>query len=77
MSKAVRIRIHRCCEFDSQWSIFADFETPRCKFCTKMPEMSELCYLGKTRIPNLKPAFSTYCINYSFFMFTCYFKPTK
>ena len=28
--------------------IFADFETPRCQFCTKMPEMSDLCYLGKT-----------------------------
>ena len=27
--------------------IFADFETPRCQFCTKMPD---LCYLGKTRI---------------------------
>ena len=26
--------------------IFADFETPRCQFCTKM---AELCYLGKTR----------------------------
>ena len=30
--------------------IFADFETPWCQFCTKMPEMSDLCYLGKTRI---------------------------
>ena len=30
--------------------IFADFETPRCQFCTKMPEMSNLYYLGKTRI---------------------------
>ena len=30
--------------------IFADFETPRCKFCTKMPEMSDLCYLGKTQL---------------------------
>ena len=30
--------------------IFADFETLRCHFCTKMPEMSELCYLGKTRV---------------------------
>ena len=30
--------------------IFADFETPRCQFCTKMPEMSDLCYLGKTRV---------------------------
>ena len=30
--------------------IFAYFETPRCQFCTKMPEMSDLCYLGKTRL---------------------------
>ena len=30
--------------------IFADFETPRCQFCTKMPEMSDLCYLGKARL---------------------------
>ena len=29
--------------------IFADFETPRCQFCTKLPEMSDLCYLRKTR----------------------------
>ena len=29
---------------------FADFETPRCQFCTKMPEMSDLCYLGKNSI---------------------------
>ena len=26
--------------------IFADFETMWCQFCTKMPEMSDLCYLG-------------------------------
>ena len=30
--------------------IFADFETPWCQFCTKMPEMSDLCNLGKTRM---------------------------
>ena len=30
--------------------ILADFETPRCQFCTKMPEMLDLCYLGKTRL---------------------------
>ena len=30
--------------------IFADFETPGCQFCTKMPEMLDLCYLGKTRL---------------------------
>ena len=30
--------------------IFAEFETPRCQFCTKMPEMSDLYYLGKTRV---------------------------
>ena len=30
--------------------IFADFETPQSQFCTKLPEMSDLCYLGKTRL---------------------------
>ena len=30
--------------------IFTDFETPQCQFCTKLPEMSDLCYLGKTRL---------------------------
>ena len=30
--------------------IFVDFETPRCQFCTQMPEMLDLCYLGKTRM---------------------------
>ena len=30
--------------------IFADFETPRCQFCVKLPEMSNLSYLGKTRL---------------------------
>ena len=35
---------------DNFRSIFADFETPRCQFCTKMPEMSDLCYLGKIRM---------------------------
>ena len=30
--------------------IFADFETPQCQFCTKMSEMSDLFYLGKTRL---------------------------
>ena len=30
--------------------IFADFETPRCQFCTKLPEMSDLCNLEKTRM---------------------------
>ena len=29
---------------------FADFETPWCQICTRMPEMSDLCYLGKTRM---------------------------
>ena len=33
---------------------FADFETPRCQFCTKMPEMLDLCYLGKTRLKLLQ-----------------------
>ena len=33
--------------------IFADFETPQ--FCTKIPEMSDLCYLGKnsTKVPSV------------------------
>ena len=30
--------------------IFADSKTPQCQFCTKMPEMSDLCYLGKNRL---------------------------
>ena len=30
--------------------IFADFGTPQCQFCTKMPEMSDLCYLGNTGV---------------------------
>ena len=34
--------------------MFADFETPRCQFCTILPEMSDLCYLGKTRLMALK-----------------------
>ena len=46
MGKAVRILILGV----GVGFIFADFETPRCKFCTKMPEMSDLCYLGKTRM---------------------------
>ena len=29
---------------------FAGFETPQCQFYTKLPEMSDLCYLGKTRL---------------------------
>ena len=33
--------------------IFADFETRRCQFCTKLPEMSDLCYLGKSRVLRL------------------------
>ena len=30
--------------------IFADFETSRYQFYTKMSEMSDLCYLGKPRL---------------------------
>ena len=45
MGKAVRILIPSGCNF-----IFADFKTPRCQFSTKLPKMSDLCYLGKTRI---------------------------
>ena len=33
--------------------IFGDFETSWCQFCTKMPEMSDLCYLGKTRLSSV------------------------
>ena len=34
--------------------VFADFETLRWQFCTKLPEMSDLCYLGKTRLWRFK-----------------------
>ena len=34
--------------------IFADYKTPRGKFCTKMPVMSDMCYLGKTRLDYLQ-----------------------
>ena len=49
MGKAVRILILGVgSSIPSEGNfIFADFETPRCKFCTKMPEMSDLCYLRK------------------------------
>ena len=43
--------------------IFADFETEQCQFCTKLPEMSDLCYLGKTRMTML-PAGVTNSQNY-------------
>ena len=33
--------------------IFADFKTHQCQFCTKLPEMSDLCYLGKIRLFSL------------------------
>ena len=33
--------------------IFADFVTPQLQLCTEMPEMSDLCYLGKTRVSRL------------------------
>ena len=41
-----------CCEFDSQWRqlYFCWFWNPSMSICTKMPEMSDLCYLGKTRM---------------------------
>ena len=29
---------------------FADFERPQCQFCSKMPEMLDLCYFGKTQM---------------------------
>ena len=32
----------------------ADFETPRCQFCTKLRELSDLCYLGKNSITAIK-----------------------
>ena len=28
--------------------VFADFESLWCQVCTKMTEISDLCYLGKT-----------------------------
>ena len=32
-------------------SVFAEtLKVPWCQFCTKMPQMSDLCYSGKTRI---------------------------
>ena len=47
--------------------IFADFETIQCQFCTKMPEMSDLCCLGKTRLDSLKHQVSTltFCLDFS------------
>ena len=42
------------CEFTSHsgqlYYLLKLFETPRCQFCTKMPEMSDLCYLENTRL---------------------------
>ena len=31
-------------------NFFAETLKPCCQFCTKMPEMSDLCYLGNTQI---------------------------
>ena len=42
--------------------ISADFETPRCQFCAKIPEMSDLCYLGKTRISNISETRKSPCV---------------
>ena len=35
------------CEFNSHWSQLYFLKTLRCQFCTKMSEMSDLCYLRK------------------------------
>ena len=59
MGKAARILIHSSIPSGGNF-IFADFETPQCQFCTKMPEMSDLCYLGKTRINTLDTTFTGY-----------------
>ena len=41
--------------------ISTDFEIPRCQFCTKMPKMSDLCYLGKTRITDFYSTIGGHC----------------
>ena len=54
VGKGVRILIHRWLvlwvQFPVEATIFADFEAPRCQFCTKTAKMSDLGYLGKTRV---------------------------
>ena len=43
-----------CCEFNTHWSqlyILLKFsKTAQCQFYRKVPEMSDLCYFGKTRL---------------------------
>ena len=36
--------------------IFAETLKSCCQFCTEMPPMSDLCYLGKTRLIYLDPS---------------------
>ena len=43
----------RIAEMSVSIFIFANFETPRRQFCTKLPEKSDLFYLGKTRLPQI------------------------
>ena len=52
MGKAFRIVIHSVVSLIPSGGniIFADFENRQSQFCKKMPEMSDLCYLGKTRL---------------------------
>ena len=50
---------------------FAETLKPCCQFCTNMPEMSDLCYLGKTRMRiteelRPKPSLSLYNSLYSY-----------
>ena len=52
---------------------FADFETPLCQFCTKMAEVSDLCYLGKTRKDRSELRFSSCFCLFSFHFFIPHF----
>ena len=79
LCKTVRILIHRWLVLWVQFPVkdnfnLADFETPQCQFCTKMPEMSDLCYLGKTRLTthskNLQGCHHTGAITYTYTFFS-------
>ena len=52
----------------------ADFETPWCQFCTKIPEMSDLCYLGKTRTAFMSVLMSLGSPSYEMLMCSIIFK---
>ena len=41
------------CKYNSHWKAILFFKTPQCYFCTKMTEMSDLCYLRKLRIEDI------------------------